>query len=272
MIDLAKRLRSWPALALATGLVACTPNLTKPPGVRTPAQRTKACEQGHADACLELAIAHAAGIDVERDPAAMLTFERRSCELDNAKACYFLSISLEESDDPESAPELIASWDKSCSLGLAEACSTLPNATRTGDHKLPKDTDLAASYFAKACTAGHVAMCGPVDPWLQGDAPQSGMDKDDIRTVVRAHIEDVRTCYNRGLNHDGELKGRVDVHFMIGRKGIVSEASVPSRSLPGAVGRYVEICITAAVKRWVFPMPPGGGNAIVTYPFVLTPG
>ena len=31
-------------------------------------------------------------------------------------------------------------------------------------------------------------------------------------------------------------------------------------------------CVAKAVKRWKFPKPRGGGNVVVTYPFVLEPG
>jgi hypothetical protein len=30
-----------------------------------------------------------------------------------------------------------------------------------------------------------------------------------------------------------------------------------------------EQCIAAAVRRWEFPKPQGGGIVVVTYPFVL---
>ena len=33
--------------------------------------------------------------------------------------------------------------------------------------------------------------------------------------------------------------------------------------------RNVEQCIAAAVRRWLFPKPKGGGIVIVSYPFVL---
>ncbi len=36
--------------------------------------------------------------------------------------------------------------------------------------------------------------------------------------------------------------------------------------------KKVASCIAKAVKRWKFPKPKGGGNVIVTYPFVLSPG
>ena len=98
---------------------------------------------------------------------------------------------------------------------------------------------------------------------------RGGLDKDIIRRVVRAHLNEVRHCYNEGLARDPALKGRVAVQFTIGPMGRVPVAAVQESSVADhAVGR----CIAKAVRRWRFPKVKGGGNVVVTYPFVLTPG
>ena len=98
---------------------------------------------------------------------------------------------------------------------------------------------------------------------------QGALDKDIIRRIVRAHINEVRYCYNQALARDPNAKGRVAVQFTIGGTGKVPSAVVQETTLkdPG-VGN----CIAQAVKRWTFPKPEGGGSVIVTYPFVLEPG
>ncbi len=93
-----------------------------------------------------------------------------------------------------------------------------------------------------------------------------GLDKDLIRRVVRAHINEIRYCYNQGLARDPNLKGRVAVQFQIGTTGKVPSAVVAENDLKDAT---VANCITTAVRRWQFPAPPGGGAVIVTYPFIL---
>ncbi len=95
------------------------------------------------------------------------------------------------------------------------------------------------------------------------------MDKDIIRRIVRAHINEVRYCYNQGLARDPNLKGRVSIQFNIGPTGSVPVAVVADSSIKDT---NVSNCIAKAVKRWQFPKPPGGGSAVVTYPFVLEPG
>jgi hypothetical protein len=96
-----------------------------------------------------------------------------------------------------------------------------------------------------------------------------GLDKDVVRRVVRNHINEVRYCYNQGLARDPNLTGRVSVQFRIGPTGQVPIAVVQESSLGD---RSAANCIAAAVKRWRFPKPQGGGTVMVTYPFVLQPG
>jgi hypothetical protein len=97
----------------------------------------------------------------------------------------------------------------------------------------------------------------------------NGMDKDIIRRVVRAHINEIRHCYNQGLVRDPNMQGRVAIQFSIGPTGAVPKAFVSQQSIGD---RSVASCMATAVKRWRFPRPPGGGHVIVTYPFVVNPG
>jgi TonB family protein len=95
-----------------------------------------------------------------------------------------------------------------------------------------------------------------------------GMDKSIIRRIVRAHINEIRACYNAGLVRDPSLRGRVAVQFSIAGTGRVASAVVGESTLTdAAVGR----CMAQAVARWQFPRPPGGGIVIVSYPFTVEP-
>lgn len=98
-----------------------------------------------------------------------------------------------------------------------------------------------------------------------------GLDKDLIRRVVRAHVNEVRHCYNMGLTKDPNMKGRVAVQFTIGGTGKVASAVVSETDLKGE-GMQVANCIAQAVRRWNFPKPASGGAALVTYPFILAAG
>lgn len=98
---------------------------------------------------------------------------------------------------------------------------------------------------------------------------QGALDKDIIRRIVRAHINQVRYCYNEGLQKDPKLAGRLSVEFVIGPSGSVTSAKVESSELKDA---KVADCVAKAIRTWKFPAPNGGGQVKVSYPFSLTPG
>lgn len=97
---------------------------------------------------------------------------------------------------------------------------------------------------------------------------QGSLDRDIIRRIVRAHLNEVRSCYNAGLTRNPNLQGRVAINFVISASGSVGSSVVQESTLRDA---SVATCIARAVKRWSFPRP-SSGNVIVTYPFNLDPG
>lgn len=90
------------------------------------------------------------------------------------------------------------------------------------------------------------------------------LSRDVIRRVVRRHHDEVRHCYERGLQARPDLAGRVLTRFTIAPTGVVVASSIESSSVAHA---RTEMCIAAAVRRWAFPSSDGVTS--VTYPFVL---
>lgn len=119
---------------------------------------------------------------------------------------------------------------------------------------------------------GLLAGCRGGSTSAPADEGAVGMlDKEDIRAVVRAHLGEVRTCYERlALARDPDARGRVTVNFTIGRDGSVTHATADRSRTADSLVR-VGGCIVAATKAWKFPEPEGGGSVEVTYPFVLEP-
>lgn len=107
------------------------------------------------------------------------------------------------------------------------------------------------------------------DPPSPSATIEGGLDKKIIRRIVRAHVNEVRYCYNQGLTRDPDLGGRVMVSFIIEGNGEVGNSTVASSTLGDT---EVSECIAEAVARWKFPKSPEGQNVRITYPFVLEPG
>ncbi len=108
-------------------------------------------------------------------------------------------------------------------------------------------------------------------PMVRQAAPTvgAGLDKDIVRRIVRAHINEVRSCYNAGLSRKSTLGGRVVIDFTIATTGKVESATVGSSTLGDPV---VGECIATAVERWTFPKPKGDTAVAVNYPFDLSGG
>jgi len=92
------------------------------------------------------------------------------------------------------------------------------------------------------------------------------LDRDVIRRIVRAHINEIRYCYNQVLARDPSDQGRVAIQFTISGTGKVPSAVVQESTMRSAL---IGNCMAQTVRRWTFPKPEGGGSVVVIYPFVL---
>ncbi len=92
------------------------------------------------------------------------------------------------------------------------------------------------------------------------------LERDLVRRIARAHLTEIRSCYQQGLVRDPSARGRVVVQFSISPTGRVPMAVVAEMTIADArVGQ----CMARAVRRWRFPKRDGDANAIVSYPFTL---
>src|SRR5688572_23454480 len=80
-------------------------------------------------------------------------------------------------------------------------------------------------------------------------AGEGTLDKEEIRKVVRAHINEIRYCYNKVLETQPEAKAKLVVDFTIGGDGAVTKSSISSLEGPAHLGS----CVSAAVSTWKFP-------------------
>ncbi|WP_413569803.1 AgmX/PglI C-terminal domain-containing protein [Bdellovibrio sp. HCB117] len=105
----------------------------------------------------------------------------------------------------------------------------------------------------------------PVPLGAEAEVAQ-GLDRSAIDEVIRRNLGQVRFCYEQALQGTPNLSGRVAMGFTIGGNGLVKSASVENSSM---ANKGVEDCITMRLKTWKFPVPQGGVDVKVTYPFVL---
>jgi hypothetical protein len=106
-------------------------------------------------------------------------------------------------------------------------------------------------------SSGH----GSLDTIVKG-----GLSRDVIESVIRRRQYRIRLCYERQLNYNSKLAGKIAVHFVIGAAGQVLKASVAEDTMKNET---VKNCVINEVKTWTFPSPEGGTLVNVDYPFVF---
>jgi len=106
------------------------------------------------------------------------------------------------------------------------------------------------------------------DMSLGGDEEEAlgGLDKSLIAAVVQANIGQIKHCYERQLIVDPNVFGKVVAAWTINKDGAVSVSSVKKTTMNN---KTVENCIAGKIKTWAFPKPKGGGQVLVSYPFLF---
>ncbi len=93
-----------------------------------------------------------------------------------------------------------------------------------------------------------------------------GLDKSVIARVIRKHHSQFRYCYQKELQKNPRLYGKISVQFTIGAAGSVSSSAIRVSTLKN---HAVEQCVSLTMKRILFPQPKQGGVVVVTYPFIF---
>lgn len=105
-----------------------------------------------------------------------------------------------------------------------------------------------------------------VDVGGQDAAFTGSIDKEAIRRVILAHKAEIRFCYDKELQKNPGLAGKISIGWNITESGSVQNASVETNEMGNA---KVANCIVRQLKTWGFPQAPPDVLAHVTYPFVF---
>ncbi len=89
--------------------------------------------------------------------------------------------------------------------------------------------------------------------------------KSNIRSVVGRGSGAIKYCYEKELQLNPTLSGKVNISWTVGLSGSVMRAFVSSSTLGN---KKVEGCMIRVVKRWRFD-PPKGGHCQISYPFIF---
>ncbi len=109
---------------------------------------------------------------------------------------------------------------------------------------------------------------GRIPPRVTGGRATStgALSREVIRRVIRRANNQVRHCYEQGLQQRPDLEGRVTARFTISPSGSVVTSNIVSSQLRN---QGVESCVNRVVQRLSFPQPSDGGLVTVSYPFMM---
>mgnify|MGYP000070664532 CR=1 FL=1 len=91
-------------------------------------------------------------------------------------------------------------------------------------------------------------------------AHQGKLAAEDVRSVIRRHRYEVKSCHKKGLKANPGAKGSLTLDVVVSETGSVTSAKVRSSQLDD---KAIEGCVVKKVKRWTFPVPEGGSAAIM---------
>lgn len=94
------------------------------------------------------------------------------------------------------------------------------------------------------------------------------IDREAVRRVILQNLRVIRTCYERQLNRNPDLMGKIVISWVIGEQGRVVSARTRSNELGNDA---VADCILSRLKTWRFPEPPSNQEVEVeAYPFFFS--
>lgn len=173
----------------------------------------------------------------------------------------------------------------------AQQATVMPMPTATQERKAvpdpPPTTDLptpppsvnpepqvpdtpSAESTAKATPVATPATRKATAPKVRmGQTTVSGrLAPEVIQRIVRQNYGRFRLCYEQALASNPKLEGRVQVRFVIGRDGSVSNVSNAGSDIPDSA---VVQCVLRNYYGLSFPQPEGGIVTVV-YPIMFSPG
>lgn len=95
---------------------------------------------------------------------------------------------------------------------------------------------------------------------------QGDLDPSIVRRTVASNMGGISACYERPLQRNHTLAGRVTINFTIGEGGRVIRASAVQNTVSPDVGT----CIERRIRSIRFPSP-SGGPATFQFPFIFQP-
>lgn len=94
-------------------------------------------------------------------------------------------------------------------------------------------------------------------------------DRGTLNEAIRAQRAPLLACYDKALEAQPGLAGKLTTAFTVAEDGTVADARIAASTLRAPT---LEACVRDAVAAWRFAPAPGAGPTAVRYPFTFSPG
>jgi hypothetical protein len=99
---------------------------------------------------------------------------------------------------------------------------------------------------------------------------EGGLSREEIQRVISRVMSQIKYCYEKELNKDPNLEGKLVMFWVISGTGDVQTTQTAQNTFGGGSGPAIDQCVSRIIQRLKFPNPKGGGIVNVTYPFVFS--
>lgn len=143
--------------------------------------------------------------------------------------------------------------------GGTTTTTSLPNGGELQGAKL------GSSTHSEVTTQGDAGpKAGP------GHSQEPGRSAKDIQTIVLAHRDEARACYDKGIKDHPGPEGNLTVKFVIDPTGKVTDSSVDSTK-SAISDQGIGACVNDVIKKITFAPSKGGFETRANYPFDFHP-
>jgi len=160
-------------------------------------------------------------------------------------------------------------------------------ADTTAKEGIPRALPIIGGGRCRGANCAKSLVAGPVDTGVRGPGPRARIAPKQTRKpriipqrpaiegalpmaviarIIRQNRGGFRYCYERQLNREQGLAGKIKLEFVIGSDGRVVVAQVSESTMGNSA---VEACLTKRMKQTRFPRPKDGGSVVVRYPFLF---
>ncbi len=142
--------------------------------------------------------------------------------------------------------------------GSAEGDFVSTGKIDTGETRAPRGSGGTGAGVKEVAVVGTGAASGDF----------GGLTKEEIDKVVKSRQGLIKACYQKELDRQKGLGGKLVVKFSINAEGIVTKAS-PDGAKSSLTNAAVSDCVVRQILKLKFPAKGGG---VVNYPFIFSQG